>query len=840
MKKGKYSRKRGYALSILMVALVVISIGVAAAVPILSMKKDTFANTSKYVKECIADQNADDLNSTACAGAVDALTKGFNKDYESVLYYLNNSTYTTNALKVIRASCDAGGGRACNVFLDRCAVDSSQCDIADSSNDLDYYLKLASSDVSLGKSYLLTKGLEYYLQGMSGFNNIINAACNGDMTRTACGIAAETKTMAYNFNVPQRSDFYESNPTTGTQFHDGIVDLMLGNGVSWANQYGGNNPEGGTPDDIANAIQVSGSYVYIAGYEMGSAEWGNHHKPFIMKLNIADGTVVWKKKWHVWGGMFFNSMVVSGSNIYVTGGAWDGENYWDNGSLLVMKLVDSGADASVVWERRYGNPANNHSFGLDMKLSGGYLYIGGEINVDGGLTALVLKMQESDGQIIWKNQYGSPGHNYGVGESAAGIDVSGSYIYITGNSYIVEGEEVHYCAYIAKMRTSDGCILWKKAYGDGLWTACISVSGGYIYIGGGAGFSADVASCYLMKVRDPDPLNGTEGETVWRKKYGDSNWGGVGKILTSGSYIYATGSEASDTAGGGADILGMKVNTSDGSVVWKKQFGGADNEYSNALALSGGSLYFAGSTRSQSNDDFNIIVMRTDETPPFSNISQWVNNGEDFESWGFGNNHPIQDGIDGWTYEGVTLDNEPITDWTVPDSANQNIGQDISSGYWDTDCVDIVDGTDWNQEGTTLDTEPIDFFTIGLNNSAYITTTDNNHITNILGGIKSCGISATEPANTKIRGLVSFDGRGQWKKWDGDSWENETTDLTTYNFSSNGNTIAQIQAGLTNLTIGNVSGQTGRLDFAFYLETDNTATVSPSIDSVTITYLRER
>ncbi len=44
-------------------------------------------------------------------------------------------------------------------------------------------------------------------------------------------------------------------------------------------------------------------------------------------------------------------------------------------------------------------------------------------------------------------------------------------------------------------------------------------------------------------------------------------------------------------------------------------------------------------------------------------------------------------------------------------------------------------------------------------NYAYMTTTDDNHIPSIIGGVKSFIVDSDEPTGTKVRWLVSFDGR---------------------------------------------------------------------------------
>ena len=65
-----------------------------------------------------------------------------------------------------------------------------------------------------------------------------------------------------------------------------------------------------------------------------------------------------------------------------------------------------------------------------------------------------------------------------------------------------------------------------------------------------------------------------------------------------------------------------------------------------------------------------------------------------------------------------------------------------------------------------------------------LTTGEENNIDYIKNKIYSFDISYKEPANTKIRWLVSFDGKSTWKKWDGNSWvlADTTVGLEKYQF----------------------------------------------------------
>ncbi len=94
--------------------------------------------------------------------------------------------------------------------------------------------------------------------------------------------------------------------------------------------------------------------------------------------------------------------------------------------------------------------------------------------------------------------------------------------------------------------------------------------------------------------------------------------------------------------------------------------------------------------------------------------------------------------------------------------------------------------------------------------------------------INSVTITATTPASTSLTGLVSFDGRTTWKKWNGSAWATHTGGLSNI---STGNTIAEVQTGLA----GHVPGVGETIDFAFGLYT-TVASSSPSIDGISINY----
>lgn len=115
-----------------------------------------------------------------------------------------------------------------------------------------------------------------------------------------------------------------------------------------------------------------------------------------------------------------------------------------------------------------------------------------------------------------------------------------------------------------------------------------------------------------------------------------------------------------------------------------------------------------------------------------------------------------------------------------------------------------------------------------MGSKAYVTTTDANKITVTNGSkISSLTINNTQPANTNIKALVSFDGRATWKKLNGTTW----TDTVLSNVNSSGMTIQETQTALA----GYKFTADGSIDFAIGLESSDSS-ATPSISGISASY----
>ena len=111
----------------------------------------------------------------------------------------------------------------------------------------------------------------------------------------------------------------------------------------------------------------------------------------------------------------------------------------------------------------------------------------------------------------------------------------------------------------------------------------------------------------------------------------------------------------------------------------------------------------------------------------------------------------------------------------------------------------------------------------------YVTTKDDSQIKlKWATGISNITITQTEPANTTIKYLVSFDGRTTWKYWNGTAW----TTATLADLQTNGMTVAALKTALESNWVSTLGAT---LDFAIDLKTTDVY-VTPEVDNIVVSY----
>ena len=225
----------------------------------------------------------------------------------------------------------------------------------------------------------------------------------------------------------------------------------------------------------------------------------------------------------------------------------------------------------------------------------------------------------SDGELQWAKGMGSDQTDYGYGIA---LDGNGA-VYITG--YFKESVDFDpdggtttltsagsYDVFFAKYNTSDGSLVWAKNIGgDKAENAyCLEVVGGNVYIigrfqGTNADFDPDAGTVILTSGSSTyydvffAKYRASDGSYVWAKNIGntDKSEYGIDLAVDTDGDMYITGwfyntvdfdpdaGTVNLTSNGDRDVFYAKYKSSDGSILWAKNVGGADNDYGYSIAV---------------------------------------------------------------------------------------------------------------------------------------------------------------------------------------------------------------------------------------------------------------
>ena len=151
---------------------------------------------------------------------------------------------------------------------------------------------------------------------------------------------------------------------------------------------------GGIGEDKASSIAVNGASVYVTGQFEKTAVFGKlaltsagKGDAFIVKLTDLGitGSVVWAKRAGGERNDAAMNVAVSGTNLYVAGGASNPSTFdkkvFPSGpepqDIFVWKLSDLGIDANFAWVQQAGYGYTDHA--NSVSVSGANVYVGGKV-----------------------------------------------------------------------------------------------------------------------------------------------------------------------------------------------------------------------------------------------------------------------------------------------------------------------------------------------------------------------------------------------------------------------------------------------------------------------------
>lgn len=266
-------------------------------------------------------------------------------------------------------------------------------------------------------AYTITIGLQPNTTGADRSAKIAISCDGTTITVNITQKAVNKDGTAYNPNAPKSGDVY----VAGYEYSGKIVAILWKNGVA-------QNLTDGSNDANANFVLVSGSDVYVAGMDNGSAIlWKNGVE---QKLN---GTNAY-------------SVFVFGSDVYVAGT----RDILNNSRVILWK---NGV------EQNFDNGTYQGVYVSSLFVTGNDVYVSGTILINNGNYAFMYA-------VLWKNGVSQVFNDFYVNSAAAySVFVSGSDVYVAG-------------AY------GKFAVLWKNGVEQQLTNGTNSASANSVYVSG--------------------------------------------------------------------------------------------------------------------------------------------------------------------------------------------------------------------------------------------------------------------------------------------------------------------------------------------------------------------
>ncbi|MDD2435237.1 MAG: hypothetical protein PHO63_03180 [Bacilli bacterium] len=243
----------------------------------------------------------------------------------------------------------------------------------------------------------------------------------------------------------------------------------------------------------------------------------------------------------------------------------------------------------IIINRNLGGTNAEYYNGVDS-LSSGYIAVGTSFSTNGDLTGItnrgvndaIIVKHDLNGNIVWVKNYGGSGADVfnSVAAVSDGFIVVGESASTTGDLVGLNKGGVD--AIIVKYDTS-GNVVWKKNYGGSgneNFKHVVVVGDGYVVVGGSnstdsdlVGFNKGLNDAIIVKYD-------TSGNVVWKKNFGGTNNEYFNKVVVSSDGYAAVGTSQSTDGNlgsginrGGNDGIIAKYDTS-GNLEWNRNYGG--------------------------------------------------------------------------------------------------------------------------------------------------------------------------------------------------------------------------------------------------------------------------
>ncbi len=250
----------------------------------------------------------------------------------------------------------------------------------------------------------------------------------------------------------------------------------------------------------------------------------------------------------------------------------------------------------------YGGGSYDIGKAIVQNADGGYTIAGSTGSFDFNNGQFMLIRTDAWGSEQWRKYYGN---SFADQMESMAATSDGGFV-MAG---VTETTDFSYQMFVVRT-DANGDTLWTKTYGGSQWDIAKKIialaDGGFALVGQTYSYGNGQGDAYLLRL---DML----GDTIWTRTYGGTNPDGLNSIgsTSDGGFILAGYTESAGM--GGKDIWILRT-TSIGDTIWTKTVGGAEDDiaYSVLQTLNGG-FAFAGSMQSGSVGGTDYYLQKVDE-----------------------------------------------------------------------------------------------------------------------------------------------------------------------------------------------------------------------------------
>lgn len=372
--------------------------------------------------------------------------------------------------------------------------------------------------------------------------------------------------------------------------------------VQWARQYGGGNV------DIPFVLKITADGgTVLAGYtdsrngDVSPQPTRDYWDLWILKLDKC-GQIEWEKSA---GGTGYESardlVQTSDGGFLVLGetNSTDGDVTSGFGGTKDIWLLKLNAAGNIVWQKRYGGSGLDIGNHIELLKDGSCIIAASSTSNDGDIqhnhstgtyTDAVLLKVDAAGNLLWSNCYGGTKN-----EELFDIEIINGTIFAAGFTNSVDGDippdQQNYDCWLLAVDASGNKIM-SKIYGgsqnDVTYSMCKGADGSLTLAGYTTSNDGDVSGAkggqdyWIFNVSQQGKLN-------WQRVVGGSDAEYAKTILTDkdngflvGGVTYSADGDAAGNLGEG-DFWTIKLNA-DGSLQWKKLWGGTGNDHLRSMA----------------------------------------------------------------------------------------------------------------------------------------------------------------------------------------------------------------------------------------------------------------